>query len=118
MEGVCVLLVGTLPGPAEQDVLDHFDVLRVDGLDPPPPDIAAQAESVRGMAVGMMAYHGPSVRVSDAYMRRFPALEIVANFGVGYDAVDVSSLVAAFVLQRCSRPYSGTSTRFGRFTNS
>ncbi len=43
--------------------------------------LAEVAPEVRGLAV----VHGP---VDDALMARFPKLEIVASFGVGYDHVD------------------------------
>lgn len=48
------------------------------------PDISPEdAARVRGIAV--------SGDVSEAWMARLPALEIIANFGVGYDGVDVAA---------------------------
>jgi len=46
-------------------------------------DIAALAPHIRALAVG--GGHQP---VDGAFMGRFPALEIVSSFGVGYDHVD------------------------------
>jgi lactate dehydrogenase-like 2-hydroxyacid dehydrogenase len=43
---------------------------------------AAQAEHIRGIAVTGL------VRVDQAMLSRFPKLEIIASFGVGYDHVD------------------------------
>lgn len=45
--------------------------------------IAEVGPAVRGLAVS----HG---RIDGAFMERFPALEIVASFGVGYDHVDAA----------------------------
>lgn len=44
------------------------------------PDVAAR---IRGVAVSGV--------VSDAWMEKLPGLEIIANFGVGYDGVDVAA---------------------------
>lgn len=41
--------------------------------------------SVRGIALGGHAH------IDDAFMARLPRLEIVANFGVGYDSIDVAA---------------------------
>src|SRR5947209_8780813 len=46
---------------------------------------AEAAPRVRGMAVA-----ATEERVDGAFMRRFPRLEIVASFGVGYDHVDAA----------------------------
>jgi lactate dehydrogenase-like 2-hydroxyacid dehydrogenase len=47
--------------------------------------IAALADELRGVAIGIHA------SIDRALMERLPKLEIVANFGVGYDAVDVKA---------------------------
>ncbi|WP_018262605.1 2-hydroxyacid dehydrogenase [Methylobacterium sp. 4-46] len=46
--------------------------------------IAQVGPRVRGLAVS-------GVRVDDALLDRLPALEIVANFGVGYDTIDAAA---------------------------
>ena len=46
--------------------------------------LASVAPHIRGLAVG------GHVKVDPAYFARFPKLEIVANFGVGYDSVDAA----------------------------
>lgn len=50
---------------------------------------AADLAQVRGMAVSTLA--GP---VGETLFARLPALEIVANFGVGYDNIDVAAALA------------------------
>jgi lactate dehydrogenase-like 2-hydroxyacid dehydrogenase len=47
--------------------------------------VAAIAEQIRGIAAG--GGHQP---IDQAFMTRFPRLEIVASFGVGYDHVDAA----------------------------
>jgi len=54
-----------------------------DGLDP------AVAPTIRGLATNTL--HG---RLDAALMDRLPALEIIANFGVGYDNIDVAAAAA------------------------
>lgn len=49
--------------------------------DDPAAAMAAVADQVRGVAAG-------GVKVDDAFLDQFPKLEIVANFGVGYDNID------------------------------
>jgi len=67
-------------GFPDQFVLHHFE--KTHDLDPLTPDIAAK---VRGMAI---TYN--TVRGDAKTLARFPKLEIVAAFGVGYDHVDAN----------------------------
>lgn len=53
------------------------------------PDREAFLKDVGGRVRGLAA--GGHVQVDDALMARLPALEIVANFGVGYDSVDAAA---------------------------
>src|SRR6185369_5388240 len=46
---------------------------------------ANQAQQVRGIAVA-----GTSERLDGPFMARFPRLEIISSFGVGYDHVDAA----------------------------
>ena len=55
--------------------------------------IAAMGPRIRGMATS--AAYG---RIDDRFLARFPALEIVASFGVGYDNVDVAAAAARGVV--------------------
>lgn len=52
--------------------------------DDPDKMIAAIAPKVRGMAAGL------GMKYDAAFIDRFPALEIIAYFGVGYDAIDAA----------------------------
>lgn len=73
-----------LTGPVMEDVVERqlaprFALLPLDTL------TEAQAATVRAVAT-----RGKG-RVDDALMARLPNLEIVANFGVGYDTVDAAA---------------------------
>ena len=56
---------------------------RLDGYQLTGPDRTGRDGEVRAMAVAGTG------KVDAAVMDRFPALEIVARFGVGYDSIDV-----------------------------
>ncbi|WP_153771837.1 2-hydroxyacid dehydrogenase [Labrenzia sp. CE80] len=45
--------------------------------------IDAVADKIRGLAIG-------GVKVDEALLDRFPNLEIISNFGVGYDSIDAA----------------------------
>jgi len=74
-----VLKIGDLPEAADAAVTATFAVRAPDD------DLA----SVRGVARG--GGHAP---VDRALLDRMPKLEIVANFGVGYDGIDVAAAAA------------------------
>src|SRR3954468_20114844 len=67
-------------GFSDQYVLHHFETIH--DLERLSPEVAAR---VRGMAV---TYN--SVRADTKTLARFPKLEIVSSFGVGYDHVDAA----------------------------
>jgi lactate dehydrogenase-like 2-hydroxyacid dehydrogenase len=54
----------------------------------PNPDLWLAEWAPRIRAVAMTGAHAP---FDEAYMRRFPSLEIIANFGVGYDNIDAKA---------------------------
>jgi lactate dehydrogenase-like 2-hydroxyacid dehydrogenase len=54
----------------------------------PNPDLWLAEWGPRIRAVAMTGAHAP---FDEAYMRRFPNLEIIANFGVGYDNIDAKA---------------------------
>lgn len=66
-----------------------FDAHPLEPGKPIAPDVAA---AVRGFARGA---HGP---VDAALMDQFPNLEIVANFGVGYDGIDLRHAAARGII--------------------
>ncbi|WP_341209560.1 2-hydroxyacid dehydrogenase [uncultured Sphingomonas sp.] len=61
----------------------------------PDPDayLAEHAPAIRGLAANTLAG-----RVDDALFDRLPALEIVANFGVGYDNIDAQAAAARGIM--------------------
>jgi lactate dehydrogenase-like 2-hydroxyacid dehydrogenase len=84
-ERTAVLLIGP-PKPVMMRGLEGaFELLKL-----PPPGgrdgfFAHSASRVRGFAVA-----ATSERIDEAFMRRFPNLEIVSSFGVGYDHIDAA----------------------------
>ena len=68
-----VLATQRLPGPA----WDELDDVEIGALDRRRDDVEALV--------------APGVRIDDAVLDLFPALRLVANFGVGYDQVDVAA---------------------------
>lgn len=80
-----------LTGPVMEEVVERqlaarFALVPLEKLD------AATAPAVRAIATRGKA------RVDDALMARLPNLEIVANFGVGYDTVDAAAAAARKVI--------------------
>lgn len=74
-----ILVAGKLNAHAAQRVEDEFEIVRIDAPDPALLP-AGSADSIRGIA----AMAGARKNLIDA----LPNLEIIANYGVGYDAVD------------------------------
>ncbi len=75
MAKVEILYAGTIPPNIERQLVDRFAVRR------PNEDVAA----IRGIA------RGGHLTVDRALIARLPKLEIVANFGVGYDGIDTAA---------------------------
>jgi lactate dehydrogenase-like 2-hydroxyacid dehydrogenase len=79
LKSVSVLMPARFYDRAAERILETFDAVLIDEMDP-----ALIPEEKRGEIVGMAALLGPEhVPVIDA----LPALEIVSNFGVGYHPV-------------------------------
>ena len=80
---VDILVAGELPPHAEDALAKRFAVHRVAD----PAGVTALAptdrQAVRGLARGM------HMNTDSVLMRSLPNLEIVANFGVGYDGIDL-----------------------------
>jgi lactate dehydrogenase-like 2-hydroxyacid dehydrogenase len=81
-----------LPSPVPDVVADgcaaRFEVLRLWEADDEDALLAEHGPRVRGIATGA------SRPVDAPLLDRLPALEVVANFGVGYDSVDVETASA------------------------
>jgi lactate dehydrogenase-like 2-hydroxyacid dehydrogenase len=83
-EKIDVLLVG----PAKPVIvagLEPFNVLRLPDKTTREEFFSTSAARVRGMAVA-----ATSERIDGPFMSRFPRLEMVATFGVGYDHIDAA----------------------------
>lgn len=93
MAKVSVLVNAPLLPSVMAALEERFDLIKPfgDGVDRDA-TIAAAAERIRGIAQG--GHH----KVDAALMDRLPQLEIVANFGVGYDSVDTSAAAARGVI--------------------
>lgn len=70
----------------------RFDLLRLWEQEDQDAVLAARGPDVRGLATG------GGRRTDAALLERLPNLEIVANFGVGYDSVDVAAATARGVV--------------------
>src|SRR6202022_837267 len=81
-EKIDVLLIGP-PKPVITGGLKPFNVLQL-------PDGKAREEFLSKSAPGVpaMAVAATSERIDGPFMSRFPRLEIISSFGVGYDHVD------------------------------
>ncbi|WAC29060.1 2-hydroxyacid dehydrogenase [Ancylobacter sp. SL191] len=92
-----LLQTGPLMAMIEQQLAEHFTVHRLDKGDADA--MLAQAGSnIRAIATGVGATAGGANRVNEALLARLPKVEIVANFGVGYDAVDVTAAAARGII--------------------
>ena len=78
---VTILIPGRLYEHAVARISDAFDVLSVERADA---SLLPEAERARVRGVAAMT------RIDAAFIDALPNLEIVANFGVGYDAVDAA----------------------------
>lgn len=78
-----------MPSPMHDVVVDgcdeRFELIRLWEAADPDALLAERGPDVRGLALGGHA------RVDAALLDRLPNLQIVANFGVGYDSVDVDA---------------------------
>jgi len=83
-EKIDVLLIGPKK-PVIISGLKPFNVLQLPDGKAREEFLSKSAPQVRGMAVA-----ATSERIDGRYMSRFPRLEIIASFGVGYDHVDAA----------------------------
>jgi lactate dehydrogenase-like 2-hydroxyacid dehydrogenase len=83
-EKIDVLLIGPAK-PVIATGLKAFNILQLPDGKASDEFLSKSAPRVRAMAVA-----ATSERIDGPFMRRFPRLEIVASFGVGYDHVDAA----------------------------
>ncbi|HSI41681.1 MAG TPA: 2-hydroxyacid dehydrogenase [Xanthobacteraceae bacterium] len=79
-----ILQTGPQMAMIEAQLANHFTVHRLDRDDAAA--LSAHAPRIRAIVTGV----GTKRRVDAALLDRFPAVELVANFGVGYDSVDAT----------------------------
>jgi lactate dehydrogenase-like 2-hydroxyacid dehydrogenase len=80
-----VLLIGPAKPVIVKGLAGPFNLIKFSDAKDREKFFAETAPQVRGIAVT-----GTEERVNGAFMQRFPRLEIVASFGVGYDHVDAA----------------------------
>ena len=84
-EKTTVLLIGPRKPVMARGLDGVFDLIQLPEAKERESFFARSAPRVRGMAVA-----ATSERIDGPYMSRFPQLEIIASFGVGYDHVDAA----------------------------
>ena len=84
LRSVTILIPGKLHGHSVARIRDTFNLVELDRIDPALIGEELKA-SVRGVAASPAIGGG---MIDHAFMSALPGLEIVANFGVGYDGVD------------------------------
>jgi lactate dehydrogenase-like 2-hydroxyacid dehydrogenase len=94
LRAVTVLVPGGLHPRSLSRIGESFNLVRIDKIDPALVTDELK-QSVRGVAVSP-AISGGSV--GPAFLDALPNLEIVANFGVGYDGVDAAHAGKAGVM--------------------
>ena len=82
MPKIDVIAAGTLPAKTQAALAEAFAITRLDHDEPVPPNVAAAA---RGLARGN---HFP---IDRGLIESLPKLEMIANFGVGYDGIDLKA---------------------------
>ncbi len=92
-----LLQTGPMMAMIEQQLAEHFTVHRLDEGDREAL-LAEVGPRIRAVATGVGSVAGGANRVSQALLARLPNVEIVANFGVGYDAVDAVAAGARGVI--------------------
>jgi lactate dehydrogenase-like 2-hydroxyacid dehydrogenase len=86
LKSVTILIPGGMHERSVARIGDTFTMLRTKSIDANKLS-TSEREAVRGIAVSPAIAGG---RVAGDYLEAFPNLEIVANFGVGYDGVDAA----------------------------
>jgi lactate dehydrogenase-like 2-hydroxyacid dehydrogenase len=85
-----LLQTGPMMPMIEAQLTEHFVVHRLDQGDPEAL-LNQVGPRIRAVATGVGSTGGGARRVTEALMSRLPKLEIVSNFGVGYDSVEAEA---------------------------
>jgi lactate dehydrogenase-like 2-hydroxyacid dehydrogenase len=89
LDKIDVIAAGALPAKTQESLDKAFAVHRLNHGESLPPALAAR---VRGIA------RGGHFSVDGAFIDALPKLEIIANFGVGYDGIDLTTCAARNIL--------------------
>lgn len=84
---VTILIPGRLHEHAAARVAQAFDAVRIERADAA---LLSPDERARIRGIATMAAIDTGAAIDAAFIDAFPNLEIIANFGVGYDAVDAA----------------------------
>lgn len=82
MSEIQLLMTDALPALVQSTVSKTYRLHRMWQIEDKDSWFGENARSIRGLVCGG---HSP---IDAAFIRRFPNLEIIANFGVGYDSID------------------------------
>ena len=82
MKTVDILAPGPMMPMVLEKLAEQFTLHRLWEMDDKEGFIKANAHKIRGLATG------GHVKCDSAFLGQFPHLEIITNFGVGYDSVD------------------------------
>jgi lactate dehydrogenase-like 2-hydroxyacid dehydrogenase len=85
LQDIAILVPGKLNPHAKSRIASEFSIVEMESADPVLVS-AAIAQNVRGIA--------SMTTISAALIDKLPKLEIIANFGVGYDAIDAKHAAA------------------------
>ncbi len=84
-----VLMAVRLPALAREELARHFTLHSLSDAPDPEAMLQRLQPSLRAIATGAaILAESPHLQVDQAFLSRFPKLEIVANLGVGYDNID------------------------------
>jgi lactate dehydrogenase-like 2-hydroxyacid dehydrogenase len=84
-----ILIAGGLPQDCLQLMDQHFNLFRMDQADDKDAFLAKHATEIDGVSGG---------EIGAALMDKLPNLKIIANFGVGYDNIDVAAAKARNII--------------------
>jgi lactate dehydrogenase-like 2-hydroxyacid dehydrogenase len=95
LKDIAVLIPGRLHDQAVARIEAAFDAVKVERADP---SLLSEGERACIRGVATMAAIDARAAIDAAFIDALPNLEIIANFGVGYDAVDAAHAGARGVM--------------------
>lgn len=92
MSDIELLMTDRLPARVQSSVSETFRLHRFWEIEDPASWLKGSAENVRGLVCG------GHTSIDASFISRFPKLEIISNFGVGYDSIDAVAAAKANVI--------------------